>query len=1698
MAPAPLRDGSGAGGATDDTVSSDFSFASSFVSAQLAQLAMAEPKHKLSKPEPVLMTVPDALSTVCPNIIESEDAVTAKPTSTVFTDLLLGGPDSGDVTDDATDDATDAEDAEEDSGDDEDDVPALEPSADKAAAAFNHSQKKRADYDAFDSWLTQNRETITKATKTVAAALCDEDKTAAALVREFESAKIIESPRDYQIELFEKAKQKNIIAVLDTGSGKTLIAALLLRHMIERELEDRKNGLRERVSFFLVDKVALVFQQHAVLECNLSEPVAKFSGDKSDMRWSSKDFWDSTLKEHMVIVCTADILLKCLHHSYICMDQINLLIFDEAHHTKKNHSYARIIKDFYPYQGVPEGGRLPKIFGMTASPVDARTNVTQAAQELEALLHSEIATIAHNSLLHDISKPKKERIVHYHTALVQHESDLMKRIRQLVGNHKLFARNFQYADANLSVLGSWIIDRFWQILFRTDELAKQEAKAEIEKQPDEEGAGRNPLKLDGFGDEPVQYNSNVVAVRDASRFVELYRFMPPTMAQLSNKVQRLHDALFDEFTRSSGHKTRCIVFVEQRYTATLLADLFQQETMKIPNLRTGVLVGGGSKDMGKNTFRTQLLTISKFKRGQINCLFATSIAEEGLDIPDCNLIIRFDLYRTMIQYIQSRGRARHQESTYIHMAELGNLEHGRLLTENKASENKMRDFCNALPDNRKLEGNDIDMDYFLSEEADQQVYVVPSTKAKLTYRSSLVILAQYVSTLPEPSEGSMKPEYSVFCTTDGFVCEVMLPSSSPIRQATGRPHSRKQVAKCAAAFAMCLKLYEKKYIDKHLHPIFSSRLPAMRNARLAVSSKKQAQYTMRVKPEAWSVLGMPTQLYALVVSLTHPESLDNPSRPIVFLSRCKVPLLPEFPLFFSKGRASKVRCVPVDVPMQPTTEDLEALAAYTLRAFYDVFSKEYEGTAKDMPYFIAPYSEPAHDSVLPDFSSSGTGGADARSILDWDSIHHVAPLLNERLMCRGDEPDEFFENKFVSDPFDGSRKFFLRRARRDMSALDPVPESAPAPKHRAWNRADTVRNILNYSISLWSKSRVNTPIKQDQVVVEADIVYQRRNLLDERVFLDDFGPSRCLIVLDTLRISPIPVDAITMIFTFPPIIHRIESMLIALEASAVIGLPRIHPGLALEACTKDCGVSEDAGATETDMNFQAGMGRNYERLELLGDSFLKMASTIALYTTVPDKNEFEYHVERMCMICNKNLFNNALEIGLEQYIRSKEFDRAWYPPVVDEAEKLAAEEALKNGGSEDKVNTAALHGLILKKGRKQQSGSYHALSDKSIADVCEAMIGAAYLTTYEERNFDLAVQAVSVVAKSNFHPMKTYKEYFEVYALPEWQTAPATAAQIHMAKAVARDVGYTFTYPRLLRCAVMHPSYPRMYEQLPSYQRLEFLGDALFDMAAVDYLFHKYPDKDPQWLTEHKMAMVSNQFLGTLSVTLGFHKHLLSFTGDLQKQVMEYVAKIEDARSCAEAEAVAAGKPATAFARDYWVHITRPIKVLADVLEAYIGAIFVDSGYDYYGTVIPFFERHVLPYFEDMTLYDTFANKHPVTFAVNVLTQRFGCRDWRAVVQETPDNEGDGCVTFATKVAAGFLVHGRVLGYGMAESGRYAKIAAAKQALVKLDSLSVEVFRAMTGCDCRVKAEAEAVADAKAQEAEAGDGDDVAASSTAV
>ena len=61
------------------------------------------------------------------------------------------------------------------------------------------------------------------------------------------------------------------------------------------------------------------------------------------------------------------------------------------------------------------------------------------------------------------------------------------------------------------------------------------------------------------------------------------------------------------------------------------------------------------------TQNEQELVISRFKTGEKNLLLATSVAEEGLDICDCNYVIRYGMMGNEISSVQSRGRVRYAE-----------------------------------------------------------------------------------------------------------------------------------------------------------------------------------------------------------------------------------------------------------------------------------------------------------------------------------------------------------------------------------------------------------------------------------------------------------------------------------------------------------------------------------------------------------------------------------------------------------------------------------------------------------------------------------------------------------------------------------------------------------------------------------------------------------------------------------------------------------------------------------------------------------------------------------------------------------------------------------------------------------------------------------------------------------------------------
>ena len=279
-----------------------------------------------------------------------------------------------------------------------------------------------------------------------------ERETKSAGHRHVASGSISDQARDYQQELFERAKDENIIAVLDTGMGKTLIAAMLVHHIFEQDLS---NDTQQRWIFFLANTVPLVNQQSRYLASNLPMLVQALTGQDNVDKWS-KNEWQTLLNAGNVFVCTPAVLEQALFHNYVSMEFISLVIFDEAHHCKKNHPYSRIMRDYY--LKLRDTQQRPKLFGMTASPVDSKRGIAETITELEELLHSKVVTVPDVSLVDFAYRAVDENWKYENAGLVV-QTTLWELVYPLIRTAPFLNRDLQIALQMSSHLGTWFADR---------------------------------------------------------------------------------------------------------------------------------------------------------------------------------------------------------------------------------------------------------------------------------------------------------------------------------------------------------------------------------------------------------------------------------------------------------------------------------------------------------------------------------------------------------------------------------------------------------------------------------------------------------------------------------------------------------------------------------------------------------------------------------------------------------------------------------------------------------------------------------------------------------------------------------------------------------------------------------------------------------------------------------------------------------------------------------------------------------------------------------------------------------------------------------------------------------------------------------------------------------------------------------------
>ncbi len=127
-----------------------------------------------------------------------------------------------------------------------------------------------------------------------------------------------------------------------------------------------------------------------------------------------------------------------------------------------------------------------------------------------------------------------------------------------------------------------------------------------------------------------------------------------------------------------------------------------------------------------------------------------------------------------------------------------------------------------------------------------------------------------------------------------------------------------------------------------------------------------------------------------------------------------------------------------------------------------------------------------------------------------------------------------------------------------------------------------------------------------------------------------------------------------------------------------------------------------------------------------------------------------------------------------------------------------------------------------------------------------------------------------------------------------------------------KKVNVSFKDKNLLKQAFIHRSYinenPGL--KLAHNERLEFLGDAVLELVVTDYLYHKYKDRAEGELTSYRSALVNAIYLADKATELGMNDYLLLSKGEMKD---------------------------TGKARQY---------ILANTYEAFLGALYIDRGYD--------------------------------------------------------------------------------------------------------------------------------------------------------
>jgi ERCC4-related helicase len=450
--------------------------------------------------------------------------------------------------------------------------------------------------------------------------------------------------REYQRKIAEVAASKNTLVVLPTGLGKTMIAIMVAAEVLKRDPDSKVMVLAPTRP--LVEQHLKSFRAQLRLpEGSMNALTGTVDPGEREVLWMKS----------RVVFATPQTVYNDVRHGRVSLREVALAVFDEAHRSVRDYTYTKLATVYR------ETADRPLIMGLTASPGASREKVNEIKRnlfiEIVEARNEESSDVKDYVEKTDVEAVRVKVPDEYYETVLRLRELYNDRVKKLISGG--FLRNNRVSKKALLEARTTISARlksaqasggqkgyiFGAIINQAQAVAVLHALEMIETQ------GSAPLLryLEKMRERTDKGKAISSLIRDP-KWLKVEEEAAKIAHVPHPKVAAMLDVVRAQLARRP--ESKIIVFTQYRDTIEDIVRALEVEGVTCRRF-VGQADREGSKGMDQ---QAQAEALERFKEGDFKVLVSSSIGEEGLHVPDVDLVIFYEAVPSEIRYIQRRGR----------------------------------------------------------------------------------------------------------------------------------------------------------------------------------------------------------------------------------------------------------------------------------------------------------------------------------------------------------------------------------------------------------------------------------------------------------------------------------------------------------------------------------------------------------------------------------------------------------------------------------------------------------------------------------------------------------------------------------------------------------------------------------------------------------------------------------------------------------------------------------------------------------------------------------------------------------------------------------------------------------------------------------------------------------------------------------